>query len=153
MQCKEIKKHLSKYIDNEYISREKQTIENHLAACKDCQKELEQLKTLWQQLDSFESIKPGPWAFTRCQAALDQGEKRCHWFSRTTKLLIPVSSVTVAALGFWLGSLTWQKTPDTKQNETVIDYYEATVEEYSNTSLSSIYLQMASAENGGINHE
>ncbi len=152
MQCKAIKKTLSQYIDNECQRQEKRSIENHILSCRHCQKELEQLKTMWQQLEGFESIEPNPWAFTRCQTALDQPEKTSHlrvW----NRILIPVSSAAVAALGLWLGSLTWQEPPLNKPNETLIAYYEETVNEFSSSSLSSVYLQIASAENGGSNHE
>lgn len=152
MQCSIIKKHLSQYIDNELDFRLKKEFEEHIQNCPDCQKALQEEKIIWMKLDSFDSIKPNPWAYTRLQAALDQPTKSTKppaW----TRFLIPISSVAVAALGIWLGSLTWQQNSTVQNGDSWIAYYEETIDDYTNSSLSSVYLEMITQENGGSTDE
>lgn len=152
MQCNKIKKHISRYLDNELAFQLKKEFEEHIKNCSNCQEALQQEEMIWAKLDSFESLKPNPWAFTRIQAVLDQ-PTRSRTHSKWMQFVIPASTVAVALLGIWLGSLTWKQESTNQNQETFIAYYENTIDDYSNSSLSSVYLEITTKANGGSGNE
>lgn len=57
MECLEIKKHLSEYIDHELDAEKMAQIENHLKSCADCGAELKAMETIIQTLGSIDVMK------------------------------------------------------------------------------------------------
>lgn len=60
MDCKDIQKLLSAYCDNEIKGHEKESIEEHLADCKACSGELEQMQRLISMVGKLEPVSPPP---------------------------------------------------------------------------------------------
>ena len=60
VECKQIKKLLQLYIDNDLTSYEKQMVEGHLKGCFACRTELNALSSTVKMLKSFPKISPPP---------------------------------------------------------------------------------------------
>ncbi|MEW6108049.1 MAG: zf-HC2 domain-containing protein [Nitrospirota bacterium] len=61
--CKEVRKRLSAFIDNELPPPERDLIEKHLSQCRPCRQEEISLRNINELLDSMPDEKPAP-AFT-----------------------------------------------------------------------------------------
>jgi hypothetical protein len=56
VQCTEIKEHLSEYIDGTLDAQTRTLIEEHLSTCRACEKELDSIRALIQELGSLEPV-------------------------------------------------------------------------------------------------
>ena len=60
MNCQETQKRLPVYLDDALESDERQQVENHLAACADCQAEARALEKTWDLLGNLKAVEPDP---------------------------------------------------------------------------------------------
>jgi len=60
MQCTEIKKNLSAYLDHELDLKSAKEIEAHLGSCPGCLQESQQMSRAWELLESARDIEPSP---------------------------------------------------------------------------------------------
>ena len=58
MNCLEVKKNLSLYLENALRPIEAQVVKEHLASCPSCQQELNALQKSWELLNALEDIQP-----------------------------------------------------------------------------------------------
>jgi len=84
MNCGKVREHLSEYMDESLEATTKASVEEHLSACKDCQKEVASLRMLINDLDSMETVAP-PKDF------LEQLHKRMERRSRFSRILDTLS--------------------------------------------------------------
>jgi hypothetical protein len=84
MNCGEVREHLSEYMDEGLEATTKASVEEHLSACKDCQKEAASLRMLINDLGSMETVAP-PKDF------LEQLHKRMERRSRFSRILDTLS--------------------------------------------------------------
>jgi hypothetical protein len=108
MNCDEIKDLLSEYIDGVLDSETKALVDEHLSDCKNCQRELAQLKALVKELRSLESVAP-PRDFL---AQLHKRMEQRSWFSKTLRTLfvplrlkIPLEFAGAAAMAILVFSI------------------------------------------------
>ena len=57
MECKEIKKRLSEYIDNALDSEQQHILKDHLASCKACREELSALQSLLKEIAAMKTVQ------------------------------------------------------------------------------------------------
>ncbi|MEW5767782.1 MAG: zf-HC2 domain-containing protein [bacterium] len=101
MRCKKARLQISAMIDNELTGQERQTLTDHLTACRDCQLERDRLAKSWDMLQSWEEeIVPSVGFRTKFWARVrEEEEKReSRWiFFRLPVLSLRAASVLAAA--------------------------------------------------------
>lgn len=60
MDCREIRKLISVYLDGELQPHESQAVKDHVNGCPDCRKELKAFEESWGMLAETEDIEPQP---------------------------------------------------------------------------------------------
>jgi hypothetical protein len=70
MECNDIRKILSAYIEGLVSADEKISIEKHLGPCDKCQKYLADLKSTMELVSNLEEIEPPPWLTQRVMARI-----------------------------------------------------------------------------------
>ncbi|MFC1884122.1 zf-HC2 domain-containing protein [Thermodesulfobacteriota bacterium] len=60
MKCSEIKDNLSSYIDGVLNAEDTASVEDHIKGCENCREELSALRSLVEELNSLDSVKPPP---------------------------------------------------------------------------------------------
>ena len=79
MKCSQIEKMISRYIDNELDSEEKESFALHVQDCSGCRKELEEVQAVHELFASAERF-PAPHGFTtRIMANLEAKEPSWLW--------------------------------------------------------------------------
>ncbi|MBN2202379.1 zf-HC2 domain-containing protein [bacterium] len=102
MNCSDVEKWLSAYMDGELIPARKDAVASHLGSCEACRSRLAEWKAVWQALDALPAAAPSP-AFRSRLAARIRESERPPVSERFERFLIPVSAAAVALLGFWIG--------------------------------------------------
>ena len=109
MKCKETRKVLSRYLDQELSSTETSSIEEHLAGCLDCRTELETQQRLWTLLGSVEPVR-APNLLAAVEARLSEPR---GWLSVLAGLRLrsfAYATATVALVGLFVGTGVWAGT-------------------------------------------
>ncbi|GFN21826.1 zf-HC2 domain-containing protein [Thermanaeromonas sp. C210] len=76
MKCRQAKKLLSPYLDDELRAKEKAALEEHLTGCPACQAELERLRKISEGLKGiYREVKPPPDFLDRVMARIEEIEK------------------------------------------------------------------------------
>jgi anti-sigma factor RsiW len=100
--CKNIKKQLSAYMDNELPAEKRRQIEGHLAECRDCPQLLAEWKQVYFQLAETPEAPAAPFFETRLQARLEQ---TFTWRSPLPRSIMRgVLAPAAICLGLLLGS-------------------------------------------------
>jgi len=71
MRCKKAKKLISDYIDGELDSFLRSSLEEHLEACEECQKFMEEYKSITQTAQELEAGSPSPYVWTRIKQGVE----------------------------------------------------------------------------------
>jgi anti-sigma factor RsiW len=101
MNCSDVEKWLSAYMDGELAPARKDAVASHLGSCEICRSRLAEWEAVWKALDALPAAAPAP-AF-RGRLAARLREPRPQVSERLERFLIPVSAAAVALLGFWIG--------------------------------------------------
>jgi hypothetical protein len=108
MNCDEIKKLLSEYVDGVLDEKTKALVEAHLSTCRDCKEELASLKRLVNELGSLESVAPPRDFLNQLHERMEQRS----WFSKILRamfvpmrLKIPLEFAGAAAMAILVFSL------------------------------------------------
>ena len=96
MQCSEIQEMLSFYLDDWLSAEEKTLVEQHLAVCSVCRKEMETLRCTIQTLASLEQLSP-PLDFNEKVRNLLEKEVRKKSFWKRFVDIIPASRLATVA--------------------------------------------------------
>ena len=91
------------YLDDRLDPAERAAVEAHLAACSDCQRELNALRALAARLDAL-PIEPMPVDLTTLVLRRIAPAPR-PWLHRAGAALLIAEAIAVAALAFWFGAL------------------------------------------------
>lgn len=107
MKCKSIRKHLSAFVDHELDGDLTQAISLHLETCSGCREELKRLKSVYEFIDTGDSLTDDPYFLARVRAnsrakkrPYKTAEKLEWWLAR---LLIPATLVVGLFVGTLLG--------------------------------------------------
>ena len=110
MKCSQIEKMISRYIDNELDSEEKESFALHVQDCSGCRKELEDVRAVHELFASAERF-PAPYGFTtRVMANLEAKEPSWLWqlftlrpfFLRTVEVAF---ALVIMIIGVFSGNL------------------------------------------------
>jgi len=112
MNCKNIKKNLVSFLENELPEEQRVEIENHIKTCSHCSHLLEEFSQLWGALEGREKIQPSPHFWTRLKQRIveyEEGRKPVWgWLEGLIHRLRPALAVAVVLvcvfLGYSLGS-------------------------------------------------
>ena len=113
MNCKNIKKNLVSFLENELPEERRVEIENHLKICSDCSHLLEEFSQLWGALEDREKIQPSPYFWTRLKQRIVEYEEGrgpvLGWLGGLVGWARPAVAVAVLLicvfLGYSLGNL------------------------------------------------
>lgn len=72
MRCKDVRKHISAYVDNEVNEHLKKEIETHIANCEICAEELKRERFIRAIFVGLRSPEPSQYLFTRVLARLEK---------------------------------------------------------------------------------
>jgi hypothetical protein len=81
--CADIEKKFSAYLEGDVAQEELRLIEEHLTACRQCSRTLEELKKTKELVNNVEEIEPPPWLKHKIMAHVqEEAEKRKGIFRR-----------------------------------------------------------------------
>ncbi|MCK4385851.1 MAG: zf-HC2 domain-containing protein [candidate division Zixibacteria bacterium] len=107
MNCKNIKKNLVLFLENELTEEQRVEIENHLKICPDCSRLLEEFSQLWGDLERPEKIQPSPYFWTRLKQRVigyEEGKKPVlGWLGGLIGWARPAVAVAVLLICIFLG--------------------------------------------------
>jgi anti-sigma factor RsiW len=93
MNCKDIENSLPLYLDNLLSPADMRAVEEHLATCAQCKKELAHLQKAGKLVDELAELEPPPWFKQRIMARVrEEAEKKSFaqkWFY-SLRIKIPV---------------------------------------------------------------
>ena len=87
MDCQEIQKSLSSYLEGLLSSEEKKRVEEHLSSCVNCRAELAELKKAKDLLRNLDDVEPPPWLTAKIMARVREEKERRASFLK--KLFFP----------------------------------------------------------------
>lgn len=100
MKCTEIKNLLSPYLDGDLDEKKKQWIDEHLAICSSCAKELEELKEIISGLKKIPEVEPPPYFLEAVHARLERSSLLTEILRRLfvpVYIKVPIEAITVTA--------------------------------------------------------
>lgn len=101
MECGDVRRKLSAYMEDLLSSEEKKMIDNHLSSCEQCAVRLEELKTTHSLVKGLDDMEPPPWLTQKIMTRVREEEDRNAGFLK--KLFYPFSiKVPVQVLGIIL---------------------------------------------------
>lgn len=101
MNCRDVEKWLSAFMDGELAPARKDAVASHLNTCEACRSRLAEWEAVWRALDALPAAAPSPAFRSRLTARIR--EPRPPVSERLERFLIPASAAAVALLGFWIG--------------------------------------------------
>ncbi|MCD4785470.1 MAG: zf-HC2 domain-containing protein [Candidatus Eremiobacteraeota bacterium] len=118
MNCEEIRKHISEYIEGDLPQDRMTAYKSHIDNCPGCQKEIEEYKKTWQLLGEWEDVKPGVnflpdfWnAVEKSGKDSSLAEKFRDFISRLFSFRIPAwGAVTVMIIALLVGHFSFPRT-------------------------------------------
>ena len=154
MKCKTIKRRLGAYNDGYLSKSELARINQHLAECEDCRRDLRSLSQLADLLRSTGSLELSPDFAEQVWERIEQLQNRpirkrrgSRWLPQ---VLVPAACVAALTLGILVGGDLQQVT--TTQNgsaETLlVSALVSNMEELPGDSVTSEYLTLVDVENG-----
>ena len=158
MRCEKVKEKLSAFIDNELEKEIRSEIEQHLAQCPVCNKELELLSQTWSTLEVWEKIKPSESFESKFWHRVREKELKQSLFQRLLTKLIPVPTtviiLTIGLLaGIYLGNIVFPKETKVSTNESLFSLgkenflYLDNFEDFPPESVGGVYIVLTSQKN------
>jgi predicted anti-sigma-YlaC factor YlaD len=113
MNCKNVKKNLLSFLENELSEKRRFEMENHLKTCPACSRLLEEFSLMWEGVQHREKIQPSPYFWTRLKQRIveyEEGRKPVlGWLEGLVRWARPAVAVAVLLtcvfLGYSLGNL------------------------------------------------
>lgn len=103
MDCKKVEHHLSDYYFQELSSENKEIIQQHLAACNNCQTLFNKFSAVMNAANLKEEIYAPDFIETRILAKLDNEKHQTSPIKVLQYFVRPVLVVSLAVLGIWVG--------------------------------------------------
>ena len=76
MKCRNIKKKLSAYQDNQLEPLEQEEVRSHLLSCRACREQFAELERVWQTLGELKEIRPDPWFYPQLVRKVKEPRER-----------------------------------------------------------------------------
>jgi hypothetical protein len=74
MKCEDIQIRLKAFLSNDLDAQNKIEIKNHLNNCEDCSRNLEELKSLSEIVQTWKGIEPSPWMFEKVKSQIKEDD-------------------------------------------------------------------------------
>ncbi len=107
MNCKDIKKNLVFFLENELPDKQRIQMENHLKNCPDCSRLLEEFSLLWEGVQQRERIQTSPYFWTRLKQRISEYEEVRKpvfgWIGGLIRLTRPAVAVGATLVCIFLG--------------------------------------------------
>lgn len=144
MNCRDVEKWLSAFMDDELDPARKDAVASHLNTCEACRSRLAEWEAVWRALDALPAASPSPAFRGRLAARLH--ETRPAASERLERFLIPVSAAAVALLGFWIGYIAGgRQAASVRFPESADAVYLDSFSSVPTASLGDVYLSLNSA--------
>ena len=103
--CSEMENKLVEYLDGRAKPAERRAVEQHLAACAECQMRAEEFRALWDVLGDVPELSPSPAFDASLRARISaQPEPRSFWdWLPSPRLAFAVTALV--AMSVWLSSI------------------------------------------------
>ena len=149
MECSQVKKRLSAFLDNEVAAEEKSQISEHVKSCIKCSKELDALSEVSDFLNVMDKVDVSPYFMVhlkqRIRSESSKGFIRVPFFESIKRISVPVGIAVLFIIsilgGNRLGSLFHQREIDnlTELNEELADLSGTTTfDDFSEGSLGDV---------------
>jgi hypothetical protein len=103
MNCQEIQKSLSSYLERLLSSEEKKFVEGHLSSCAQCRDSLAELKKTKDLLRNLDDVEPPPWLTAKIMARVrDEKEQRANFLKKLFfpfHIKVPLQALSVILVG------------------------------------------------------
>lgn len=103
MDCKKVEHHLSDYYFQELSSENKEIIQQHLAACNNCQTLFNKFSAVMNSLPLGKEIHAPDFIETRIIAKLENEKQQTSPIKVLQYFVRPVLVASLAVLGIWVG--------------------------------------------------
>lgn len=107
LNCKDIKKNLVFFLENELPEERRNEMESHLKSCPDCSRLLEEFSQLWEGVQQRERIQPSPYFWTKLKQRIvgyeDSRKPVFGWMGGLIRLSRPAVAVAAVLICIFLG--------------------------------------------------
>ncbi len=146
MECAQVKKRLSTFLDNEVTAKENNQISEHIKSCMNCNNELEALSQVSDFLNVMDEVDVSPYFMVRLKQRIrsesSKGFIRLPFFESIKRIAVPagIAALFIISIlsGNRLGSLFHQREIDNMNelNEELADFSGTTTfDDFSEGSL------------------
>ena len=152
MNCRDMEKTLSAYLDGELPSERRAAVAAHLRSCGSCSARVAEWEAVWTLLGALPEAKPAPHFRARLLARLHEPHL-ASYAEFLERILIPVSTAAVALLGFWIGYVAGgngdaSASPNEATSPLVSTAYLDTFDPVPTASLGDVYFAVNDVLNG-----
>lgn len=107
MHCKQIRKRLLLYLDDELPPAQREVVQRHLASCAHCAEHHKQLEKIWRNPVACETIEPSPWLWSRIVARLSDTRDGWAPLSELRRWIadhaVPIAATAMIVIGILTG--------------------------------------------------
>jgi len=159
MNCREIKKKLSAYQDNELPPLQRNEIAAHLKKCAGCSRALQELNEVWETLSNVETIESAPFFWTRLSQRIRAPKQEPGileiFFAPIRRLANPVFATLILiiglAAGIYLGEKISQQSspasPVSLEQELEQELSLSSFDDFPQESVAEVYVTLLSENN------
>ena len=140
MDCANIQRHFSEYLDGVLDAQTRALIEKHFSACKECQKELESMKALVHDLGDLESVKAPDDFLEQLHERMDARFDFRDYIKRLSNIFrmrIPLQIATATAMAVLIFAIVYTPRMEKEQPLTPVDKVEVALEEQEDKSITA----------------
>ncbi|HDQ00287.1 MAG TPA: zf-HC2 domain-containing protein [bacterium] len=156
MNCKHVIKKMSAFQDNALSTAELTAIEQHLKECQKCSQQWQELESVWEKLDTVETISSAPFFWSKVSRKIDETENVPSQSAVRILSWIPAPAVAAIALiiallsGIYLGKFLSQHTTINQyaaSEQEIGEWYTLnSTDEYRGESITDIYVSLISED-------
>lgn len=108
MECSQIRRRLSAFLDGEVSEGERNCVLDHLRLCGSCQRELEELSQVLVSLDLMEETQASPHCMVRLRQKIAEQESkpafRFSFMERIGRVAVPAAATAVIIVSILFGN-------------------------------------------------
>lgn len=120
MNCERIEASLLAVVDGRATNEERERVAEHAIACTACARRMEQMRSVWIDLDSLPAIEPWPSFDARLRARIAEQPARSRflgWMTGNMRLVAVAAALVAVAVWFSLRPALQRPAPETAQSQ------------------------------------
>lgn len=157
MNCAEVRKKLSRYLDQEVCPEDRKALAGHLEACRACQAELASLSRVGDLLgDALEGIEVTPFFMARLRQRLREQAQPATFVEKFRRVALAAATALGVVASLLIGNQAGRtlyrsitSAEATPEVEAADVFGLGSYSEFSDGSLSDVYYQLVAGGNGG----